>query len=270
MRPLTPLGGIKILARAGKKKSRVPIKEMRLKNDPMVRFYERTQDWLQTSGRPVVMAAGVLALLVLLYTAGYYFFEYRESKAAAAFAQAFEKYNTPLQDQATPNAVGRTYPDANTKWQETGEAFERLASEYSGYYGAIGNYYAGVAYLHTDRDKGIRMLQQAAQKNDQPTSDFARLALAEDAATNGETDQAISKYEELLNSNHVPKPVIQLALGRGYEKKGDTEKAVAAYFEAVNADRSSPAGMDAEKRLSALAPDRLKALPPPDTSARIP
>jgi tetratricopeptide (TPR) repeat protein len=254
------------LAKSRRKKSRIAIKDMKYRNDPMIRFYERTQDWLQDKGRPIIIAIGVVVGLLLIYTAGSYFFHYRKARAEAAFAQAFEKYNAPVQDGSvvtTAPPTGRTYGDEATKWQESAEAFEQLANDYSGYYGTIGRYYAGVAYLHLEgnRDRGLSLLDQAAGKNDQPTSDLARLAMVENYAANGEAEKAISICEQLVKSDNVFKPAVQLALGRLYEKSGNTEKAVEAYFEAAKPDRSVGAGQEAEKRLAAIAPDRVKELP---------
>jgi len=251
-----------------KGRGRVSVKDMKFKNDPMIRFYEKTQDWLQERGRPIVIALGVIIGIILLYVAGRYFFDYRKASAETAFGQAVEKFNATVQDPTaaaapatTPNQ-GKTYFDEQTKWQETAEAFERLASDYSGYYGTIGRYYAGVAYLHLDRDKGIGILQQVADKNDQPTSDLARLALAEAYAASGDTEKAISLYQQLITSASSMKSAVQLGLGKAYEKAGDTHNAVEAYLEAAKGDRSSPAGAEAEKRVSALAPDRVKEIPP--------
>jgi tetratricopeptide (TPR) repeat protein len=208
----------------------------------------------------------------VLYTAGKYFFEYRKSKAEVAFAQAVEKFNAPVQDSSvvtTALPTAKSYTDEPTKWQESAEAFERLANDYSGYYGTIGRYYAGVSYLHLDggKQKGIDLLEQAAGKNEQPTSDLARLALAEHYAASGDGQAAISSYEKLLDSSANIKPAVYLGLGRAYERAGDTQKAVEAYFEAAKPDRSAPAGAEAEKRLAALAPDRLKDLPAPTTTS---
>ncbi|MFY9557839.1 MAG: tetratricopeptide repeat protein [Blastocatellia bacterium] len=251
------------MAKTVRKKKKVSVKEMKFKHDPMIRFYEKTQDWLQERGRPFVIALGVIAGLVLLYVAGSYFFDYRKTKAETAFAEAIEKFNAPVQDatSTSPPPTGKFYTDDQTKWRESAEAFERLANDYSGYYGSIGRYYAGVCYLHIDRDKGISLLDQVASKNDQPTSDLARLAIAENCAANVEYEKAISLYQQLLGSATSLKPAIEVGLGRVYEKTGDTEKAVEAYLEAARPDRSSGAGAEAEKRLSAIAPDRLKELP---------
>lgn len=256
------------MAKTGRKRGRVSVKDMKFKNDPMIRFYERTQDWLQEKGRPFVMALVILVAGILLYVAGSYFFDYRKANAEAAFGQAVEKFNATVQDPSTPAAnanPGKTYFDEQTKWQEAATAFEQLANDYSSYYDVIGRYYAGAAYLHLDRDKGIAMLQQVANKNDQPTSDLARLALAETFSANGETDKAISLYQQLLSSPSSIRTAVQLALGKAYEKAGDTHNAVEVYLDAAKSDRSSPAGAEAEKRISALAPDRVKEIPPATT-----
>ena len=261
-------GGSLDLAKTPKRKKKVSVKEMKFKHDPMIRFYDKTQDWLQERGRPLVIGVGVIAGLVLLYVAGSYYFEYRKSNAGTAFAQAIEKFVAPVHDPTSPTTTpptGKYYTDEQTKWRESAEAFERLASDYSGYYGAIGRYYAGASYLHFDRDKGMNLLEQVASMNEQPTSDLARLALAESYAASGDNEKAISLYQQLRSSAPSLKPAVEVGLGRVYEKTGDLEKAVEAYLEAAKPDRSSGAGAEAEKRLSAIAPDRLKDLPPPST-----
>jgi predicted negative regulator of RcsB-dependent stress response len=258
---------LKVLAKTSRKKSRIAVKDLKYGHDPMIRFYEKTQDWLQDKGRPVVIAIGAILGIIVLYYIGSYFFQFRQARAESAFAAAFEKYNAQVQDPsavATTVPTAKTYGDEATKWQETAAAFEQLANDYSSYYGTIGRYYAGVAYLHLDdsRDRGVSLLQQVADKQDERTSDLARLALAENAVVQGNIDKAIDLYEELQSSAQVLKPSVQIALGRLYDKKGDKQKAADYFFEAAKADRMTGAGTDAEKRLSAIAPERVKDLPP--------
>jgi len=206
---------------------------------------------------------GVIAGLVLLYTAGYYITSYRQSKAENALATALAKYNAPVVDSPSPNQTGKYYTDERLKWQESAEAFDKVVKDYPGYYGVIGKYYGGTAYLHFDKARGQQLLQQAADKNDQPTSDLARLALAQNYVADGDDARAIEIYEKLMNSSFVPKQIVQIGLAREYERGGDKQKAIDLYFAAALADRSSPAGSEAEKRLAALAPDRVKELPAP-------
>src|SRR5262249_13604221 len=147
----------------------------------MIRLYERTQEWLQDRARPFVIALGAVAGVIVLYLAGSYFFDYRQSKAEAAYAAAAEKFNATVQDPSTVSTTpptGKVYTDEQTKWQESADAFEHLAGDYSGYYGSIGRYYAGVSYLHIHRDKGNAMLQQGSSKNDKPPSGLSRSPLS--------------------------------------------------------------------------------------------
>lgn len=246
-----------------KKRSRVTVKEMKFRNDPMIRLYDKTQDWLQEKGRPFVRVVAAIAVAVLLYTAGYYFLDYRKGRAAAAYSDAWEKYSAQVVDGSTTTQVGKYYTDENVKWQEAGQAFERVADSYSSYYGAEARYLAGVSYLHIDKEKGLRILQEVADKNTQPTSDLARFALAQHFAGADDPERAARIYESLLNSPFVPRQVVQLELGRVYEKAGDNQKAADFFFEAAKADRSNSAGANAEKRLSAIAPERVKEIPPP-------
>jgi tetratricopeptide (TPR) repeat protein len=255
------------LAKTGRKKGRVSVKQMKFRNDPMIRLYERTQDWLQERGRPLVIAIGIIAGIVVLYVAGHYYFKYRESRAAAAYSQALEKYKAVA--PASPEPAGTTTitapGDDQTKWQEAASAFEQLANDYSGYYGTIGRYYAGVCYLRLDPNRGLSLLEEAANKNDQPTSDLARLAMAEHYAAQAEAleaEKAIPIYNQLLNSTVALKPAVQYALGKAYEKVGNTQSAIEAYFEAAKAESPFSTRQQAGERLRALAPERLKELPP--------
>jgi tetratricopeptide (TPR) repeat protein len=253
---------LKILANTAKRK-KIATKNLKFKNDPMVRLYEHVQDWLHEKTRPVLIGLGVIAALVVVYFVGSWFFSSRETKAAVAFAQAFDKYKAPvLESGASPSPqTGTYYMDENVKWQETAEAFEQVANNYSSYYGAIGNYYAGVAYLKVQPDKGLHLLKKAVDSNEQPASELAQLAIAENHFVTGDAQGAIPLYEKLLKSTYIPNQTIQTCLGHAYEKTGETEKAVAAYFEAAKAARATSANSEAEKRLSALAPDKVKELP---------
>ncbi len=250
------------------RKNRITHKDLKVKNDPMIRFYERTQDWLQDKSKPVLIAVGVIVAAIVLYLLGSWFFSGREANAQAAFSQAFDKFRAPVIDPSgVTTQTGTYYTDENQKWQEAAQAFEQLANDYSSYYGATGNYYAGIAYLRFNRDKGLELLKKAVDKNEQPTADLAQMALAQNYVVAGEAANAIPIYEKLLKSTNIPAQSLQTELGRAYEKTGDTEKAVAAYFEAAKISRTTTTGSEAEKRLSALAPDKIKELPTPDPLA---
>src|SRR5713226_10732200 len=101
-----------VLAKTSRKKKKVSVKEMKFRHDPMIRFYEKTQEWLQEKGRPFAIAVGIIAGIIVLYAGGSYFFDYRKARAENAFAEAVEKFNAPVQDSSTPTttpASGKTY-----------------------------------------------------------------------------------------------------------------------------------------------------------------
>ena len=52
------------MAKMSKRKARVRVKDMKFRNDPMIRLYDKTQDWLQERGRPLVIGIGILAGLL--------------------------------------------------------------------------------------------------------------------------------------------------------------------------------------------------------------
>jgi tetratricopeptide (TPR) repeat protein len=163
-----------------------------------------------------------------------------------------------------------SYTDEKIKWQECAEAFERLANEEPGYYDAVARYFAGICYTRFDPDKGARLLQEAIDRGDQQTADQARLALAQHHAASDQLEKAIALYEALTNSPWFPKQTARFGLGKLYESSGDVAKAVEAYFEAAKEDRTAGTTSDAEKRLSALAPERVKELPPPASTLPTP
>ena len=249
------------MATTAKRKRHLTVKEMKFRNDPMVRLYDRTQDWLQEQGQPLVKLLGVVALAALVFFAGYYFMSYRQSKAADDYADAWVKYNAQVTDTPPTNGA-KYYTDEKEKWQDVSQSFEAVAQRHSGYYGSMAKYLAGVAYLHFDKDKGLTLLQEVAARNEQPASDLAKMASAERYLIDGETDKATQLLEGLLNSPSVPKQVVELKLGSAYEKKEDLQRAADLYFDVAKADRTTAAGSEAEKRLSGLAPDRIKDLPP--------
>ncbi|HKV42863.1 MAG TPA: tetratricopeptide repeat protein [Blastocatellia bacterium] len=253
------------MAKSARKRTKLTVKEMKFKNDPMVRLYDRTQEWLQERSAPAVRIVAGIAGVVILSTALYYFFSYRESKADGAFAAALEKFNAQVTDTPPPNSTTKFYTDEQTKWRDAADAFDKVANDYPGSYGVMARYYEGTAYLHIDKARGQQILQEVVNKNRQPTSDLARLALGDSYASTGDNAKAIQFYQQIMKSDFVPKQVVELDLGHAYENSGDKKKAVDAYFDVAQADRESDTGTEAQKRLTALAPERLKDLPLPTT-----
>jgi hypothetical protein len=223
------------------------------------------EEWVEINRRPILMISSIAAGLVILFGTLYYFFQYRTSKALNAYAAAFQKYNgTVTAAGATPppaNSKAVTYPDEATKYNEAASAFEQLANDYSSYRD-VGKYYAGVSYLHTDADKGVKVLEELAAGSSEVRNQ-ARLALAEQYAKQGAFDKAEATYEQLIaEPQGLPKQYLQTRLGWVEEKLNKPEEAAKSFRAAVDLDRNSALGIEAEKGLQRVDPKQAASLPP--------
>jgi len=225
------------------------------------------EEWVELNKRPILVFSAIAAGLVLLVGTLYYFFQYRTSKAYNAYAAAYEKLTAPVvaagAQPATPAADPKqvTYPDDAAKYNDAGSAFETLASDYSSYRD-IGTYYAGVCYLHTDADKGMKLLQQVADGSSD-VKNQARLALAEQYAKQGAFDKAETLYEQLgAAPEGLPVQYIKTRLGWVEEKLNKPTEAATSYRAAVDIDRNSTVGVEAEKGLQRVDPKQAASLPP--------
>jgi tetratricopeptide (TPR) repeat protein len=223
------------------------------------------EEWVEINRRPILTISAVVAGLALLFGTLYYFFQYRTDQALNAFAAAHEKFTATVTTgdaaavPADPDAV--TYPDEASKYNDAAAAFEKLASDYSSYR-EVGRYYAGVSYLHTDVDKGVKLLEEVAS-GDSEARNQARLALAEHHAKQGAFDKAEAVYEQLVaEPQAMPLQYLKTRLGWVEEKLGKPEEAAKSYREAVDMDRNSPVGVEAEKGLQRVDPKQAASLPP--------
>jgi tetratricopeptide (TPR) repeat protein len=223
------------------------------------------EEWVELNSRPILMISAITAGLVLIFGTFYYFFQYRTDKALNAYAAAFEKFTATVTtgdaaaQPADPKAV--TYPDEATKYNDAGAAFEKLASDYSSYRD-VGRYYAGLSYLHTDPDKGVKLLEEIAAGSSEMRNP-ARLALAEQYAKQSAFDKAETVYEQLAaEPGSMPVQYLKTRLGWVEEKLNKPQEAAKSYREAVDIDRDSTVGAEAEKGLQRVDPRQAASLPP--------
>src|SRR5262245_44624368 len=124
------------LATTTRKARRMTVKQMKFRNDPMVRLYDKTQEWLQELSSDFakrlaligLSVTGFIALclvLVVIGVAAVLFMSYRESRAAADFADAWSKFNAQVTETAPQNGA-KYYTDEKVKWQEASQAFETV------------------------------------------------------------------------------------------------------------------------------------------------
>jgi tetratricopeptide (TPR) repeat protein len=247
-----------------------PIRQVKSKRrgaDPLRSAWHILEEWVEANRRPIAVITGIALFAALAFGIIYYFTEYRNNKALAAFNEAYTKFTatvgTSPPTPGLPAANKVTYPDNETKYREAGAAFEKLADGYSAY-DDVGRYYAGLSYLEVEADKGLKLLEEVATSaSDAEVKNQARLALAERSARDGQFERAETLYQQLIDEpGALPPAYLKGRLALVKERLGKSAEAASLYRQVVDADRDSPAGIDAEKGLQRVDPKQAAALPP--------
>jgi tetratricopeptide (TPR) repeat protein len=251
-------------------RSIVHVRRKKKDTDPLRSAWHILEDWVEVNKDRILMISGIAAGLVAVVAVAYYFFDYREEKRLAAYSAAYDKFTATV-GSSTPSMPGLggpnkvTFPDEQTKFAESGAAFEKLASDY-GTYRDIGHYYAGLSYLHTDAARGEQLLQELADGSSDVRYE-ARLALAENYAATGANDKAEQRYQQLADDpGKLPRLYILNQLGAVKERLGKPAEAAPLYKTVIDADRNGSFGPDAEKGLQRVDPAAAAALPPKTTA----
>lgn len=246
-------------------RSIVHVRRKKKDTDPLRSAWHILEEWVEVNRQRILTISGIAVGLVAIFGLAYYFFDYREEKQLSAYAAAFDKYTATVGAPTTPtpgmpqNKVN--FPDEQTKYAESAAAFERLASDYSAYRD-IGNYYAGLSYLHTDADKGVKLLEGLAEGKSDVQYE-ARLALAEHYDNVGAFDKAEGYFQRLSDDpGQLPRFYILNQLAQVKERLNKPAEAAPLYKTVVDNGRNTPFGPDAEKGLQRVDPAAAAALPP--------
>lgn len=230
--------------------------------------YLSTSTWVKGHSNPILtwsaIIAGVLSLALIIWV----MLSHRTSSAAEEMATGFRYHNAivqnPLPANLSPGEEAFTTEDA--KHRKAYEAFEKAAKDYPSYNGEIGRFLAATHQLYFEPEKAEATLKELAQK-DSETGARARLALAQRYEAVGNYDEAIAEYQKLKAKHYtIPAALIDIDMAKVYEAQGKTKEAVDLYFGVANNKdwRASQLGSTAVDRLSALAPEKVDQLPPPE------
>jgi tetratricopeptide (TPR) repeat protein len=233
--------------------------------DPLRSAWHVLEEWVELNGRRILTISGIALGAVVLFGLLYYFLEYRHERQNAAFNEAYQKFTATVGAKPATAAFGDankvTYPDNQTKYTESAAAFEKLASDYSGYRD-VANYYAALSYFEVQPEKGEQLLQGLATGSSDLKYE-ARLALAEHYAKTGAFDKAEPYYQQLADDpGKLPRFYILVQLGEVKERLNKPAEAAPLYKQVVDADRNGTFGPDAEKGLQRVDPAAAAALPP--------
>jgi hypothetical protein len=259
------LQGVTTLAKGTLAKGRAAAQPR--KTDPFIEQYLHTSAWVKERSRPiaqwVAIAVGAIALAGVIW----WFISSRAKNAAESMAKAMAAHQAIVQNPLPTLASGQiAFKTEDEKHREAYRAFTEAANEYPSYNGDTARYFAAVHQLNFEADKAEATLKELARK-DSEVGAQARMALAQRYEASGRNDAAIAEYQTLKGKpGPIPPALIDLSLARVYEAAGKKEEAVKLYFDiASNKElRSTGVGSTAVDRLSAIAPEKVDQLPPPE------
>jgi tetratricopeptide (TPR) repeat protein len=226
-------------------------------------------------GKTILYALiGVAVLAVLIFV--FYSYNRRSSAAAqTALGKAIDVSQAQVTASPMPGYTEKTYATEKERADATVAAFQEVAAKYGSPYSDRAKYFIAVETLKTDRPAGIAALQEAAKSSDKESAALAKYALAQATVADGKLDEAVTMYTDLLGQSTVlpAKETVNFELAGIYEKQGKTAEAANIYFDIVKAGREAktsdgkPLPMtgtarEADTKLTKIAPDKAKELPP--------
>jgi tetratricopeptide (TPR) repeat protein len=240
------------------------ITAQQLKRDPLMEGYIASSEWVKGRSRPLLTGLIVVVALAVAFLGFYLFTSQREKAASEALAEAFRVDQAMVADPIPPGQQGYAYTTEDEKHRKAYEAFEKVARDYSSFYGDLARYYAATHQLHFDAAKAEATLQEVAQR-DSPVSGQARLALAERYEVTGRYNEALAEYQKLkAKPGDLPVTLIDFNTARVHEALGQTKEAADLYFNVASQAVGTGLGTVALTQLTTLDPARVEQVPQPE------
>lgn len=224
-----------------------------LKHDSFIDAAHSSFGWIEEHRARVIQGTIVIVVLIGLFIAGVITYSNRNTKAQAAFGQAMEIYDTPIQQPGQPAEPGqKTYASASERAKAANPLFVDTASHYGWFKaGANARYFAGLTYLDMGQTaKGENELKKAADSHDGGLAALAKVALANVYHQTGRDSQAVALYQQLIAKPTVtvPASAAKLQLAAVYEASKPKE-AARLYAEIKDQDKATAAGQIAAQKL---------------------
>ena len=260
-----------------KKKTPAVVEKPTLIEPPVSPAAQRIEDLgkrIEGNGRNILyVLGGLLALLIIggiIYTV-----QARAADAAqTALGKAIEINNAAVAASPVPNSPGPTFATDKERAEKSVAAFDDVAAKYGSPYKEKAQYFAAVNRLKTDRETGLKQLEDLSKNGNAEVAALSKFALAEARAAEGKYDDAASLYTQLLqqNANVIAPEALNFALAAIYEKQNKKPEAADIYFNLVKSSReakdsegkplpASPTATEAASKLQKLDADKYATLP---------
>lgn len=197
------------------------------------------------------------ALVVALGFFGWKTYADRQTmKAGAAYDDAMKSYQARIRTAGEPTLPGEvTYFDDNNKYTDAAKKFSDVATKYSHTRpGQIAAYYAALSDEKLGKtDDAKKWLQGLANSSNDDFAAMARFELAQIYDRQGQGDEAVKLYQQLIAKPTVlvPKPVVMLALAEHYGAKNPAE-ASRLYSQIKSEYPDTPIAQQADQEMNLL------------------
>lgn len=230
-------------------------------------------DKLATKRNVVLYSALAVAIVAIILTAVYIRAKRMDSAAQLAFSKAIETFEAPILENPVPAGFDQKVFKSEKERAEAAIAeFQSIAENYGSPYREKALYFMAVSKLYVDRETAISELQSLSTRKDE-VGVLSKFALAQAKTAEGNYDEAIALYQELLGLSDpiISKDTINFYIASIYEKQGRKAEAMEIYYtiaksasEAKDSEGNpltrTQVARDAEERLRALDPERAKEI----------
>lgn len=197
------------------------------------------------------------AIIVALGVFGWKTYTERQTmKAGAAYDYAMKSYQARIRTASEPTLPGEvTYFDDNNKYSDAAKKFGEVATKYPHTRpGQLAAYYAALSDEKLGKiDDAKKWLQGIANSGNDDFASMARFELAQINDRQGQGDEAVKLYQQLIAKPTVlvPKPVVMLALAEHYGAKNPAE-ASRLYGQIKTEYPDTPIAQQADQELNLL------------------
>ncbi len=245
--------------------------------DTTLDYYDRLSHRVEGRGRTILYALGGVAALVLLTLAFNWWRESRADSARLALGKAIEIAEAPVTTGTPlPNQTGPSFTSEQERAKKAVEEFQKVQREYGSPYSELARYFAAVNLLTSERERGLKELEDLTRGGNDEVASRARFALAQAREADKQYDGAAALYQELLKEKGrtVSENIVNFRLASVYEKQGKKDEAAGILFQMVEAARKAKdkdgqpvaetsAVRNAANKLQELSPERFAQLPAP-------
>lgn len=229
-----------------------------IKHDEFVSGVARVVRWTEDHRRAVTAGVAVVAGCLVLGIAGQAWWQMRQEKALAAFAEVERRYHAPVQGEQdavfqrpTP---GLSYSSREEKYRAVLEAADSTLERFSSGPAARHTlYYKGLALRELARyDEAVSILQDLLRHRLSPLPRaLAQVALAQTYEAAERWAEGAAAYRSLfeMTGQALPREAALLGQARCLEREQKVEEARALYRQILDAYPGSPYVSEAEERL---------------------